>query len=424
VPVAFVRRFRERLSTPDLYRLVAAGLIVLGLAAGTAGLVTVLHRSAMIDDVRQVSGPLGEDAQELYRSLADADATAANAFLLTESDATRRRYLDDIARASAAITVATRAAGDTDARRLRDLAAQLSVYTGLIETARSYDRVGLPIGGAYLREASALMRTTLLPAAEDLFASANARLTGTQREATGFPWSVAVFALISLLALLTAQLLVYRRTNRMINPGLAAAGFLAVVALAWSVAALGLSAGEVETGRRDGSAAAVLLTDARRAAIQARSDEALVLIARGGGAAYETDLGKLVESLTGAGGLLDRASAAAPADADRAALTEARGQAVKWSELHAAVKKSNDDGDWENAVLLATTPKPDFGTEVFGKLDAALTNALRMADARIDRQAERAGNALTGLAFGLVLLTAGQVAAVLLGFRPRLREYR
>jgi hypothetical protein len=425
--VAFISRFRRRLSTPDLYRLIVAGLTVLGLGAGIAGLVTVRHRSAMIGDMRQASGPLTVVAQELYRSLSDADATAAGAFLLTESDSQRQRYLDDIARASAAVTVATRAAGDADAVRLRDLAAQLSVYTGLIETARSYDRVGLPLGGAYLREASSLMRTSLLPAAEELLAGAQGRLTGAQREATGFPWAVTLLGLLALVALLTAQVLVFRRSNRMINPGLAAASLLLVVSVVWSIAALGASAGQVEIGRRDGSASAAVLTDARRAALQSRADEALTLIARGGGDAYEADLKKLLDGLIGAdgrSGLLADAARLAPAEADRTAVAEARDHAVRWRELHGKVRENDSGGDWETAVMLATTPNPDNATEAFGKLDEALTGALRLADARVDRQAERAGRALTGLTFGLILLAAGQVAAVLLGFRPRLREYR
>jgi len=424
---AIVRRFRGRMSTPDLYRLIVAGLTVLGLGAGIAGLVAVRHRSAMIGDMRQASGPLTVVAQELYRSLSDADATAAGAFLLTESDGQRRRYLDDIARANAAVTVATRAAGDADAIRLRDLAAQLTVYTGLIETARSYDRVGLPLGGAYLREASNLMRTGLLPAAEELLAGAQGRLTGTQREATGFPWAVALLGLLTLLALLTAQVLVFRRSNRVINPGLAAATVLLVISVIWSVAALGASAGQVEIGRRDGSASAAVLTDARRAALQSRADEALTLIARGGGDAYEADLKKLLDGLTGPdgrGGLLADAARLAPAEADRAAVADARDHATRWRELHGKVRDNDAGGDWDTAVMLATTPNPDNATEAFGKLDAALTSALRLADARVDRQAERAGRALTGLTLALVLLTAGQVAAVLLGFRPRLREYR
>jgi len=427
VATAFVRRLRSGVTTPQLYQLVAAALVAIGIGAGAAGLHTVGHRSSALHDVGSVSGPQSADAQDLYRSLADADATAASAFLLGEWGVQRQRYLDDLARAGAALTVATRDAGDADTAGLRRLAGQMSTYAGLVETARSYDRLGLPLGGAYLREASALMRGSMLPAAQDLFASAQRRLAAAQREATGFPWSVLVLGVAAVAALVAAHVLVARRTNRLVNVGLAAGGLVAVISLAWSIGGLGIAARQADVGRRDGTALAALLADARRAAVQAHTDEALTLIARGSGAAYEQDLVAVLDNLIGqdgAGGLLARAASLAPADADRAAVEQARGQARRWRDLHRKVRETDDGGDYTAAVRLATTTEPDTATAVFGRLDAALTGALALADDRVARQSASAGRSLDALAITLVLLTAGLVTAVVLGIRPRLREYR
>ncbi|MGX6603179.1 hypothetical protein ACWKSP_13715 [Micromonosporaceae bacterium Da 78-11] len=419
----------RRITTPDLYRLVTVGLLLLGLGAGAVALATERHRSALTSDIVAVSGPLSVGAQDLYRSLSDADATAANAFLTNgvEPAVLRKRYLDDLARASAALTVALRDAGDDDAARLAVLADQLPVYTGLVETARSYNRLGVPLGGAYLREASALMRQTLLPAAQGLLDSAQHRLITAQRDAAGFPLAVLLLGLLTVGALVAAQVLVSRRSNRVFNVGLLAASLVALISLAWATTALGLAARQAEAGHRDGSALVALLTDARRAALQGRADEALTLIARGNGAAFEKDFGLVLADLIGpdgAGGLLGQALAQAPTAADRALIERARGEAWTWSEQHRRVHELDGGGDYLGAVELATDTGPESPSTVFGRLDTAMTDALARTNDRVAQRAEDAGGHLGGLGAGLVLITFGLLTAVVLGFRPRLGEYR
>jgi hypothetical protein len=427
--VPFVRRWVRRLTTPQLYRLVTAGLVVIGLGAGIAGLATARHRSALLSDITGVSGPLSVDAQDLYRSLSDADATAANAFLTNgvEPAELRRRYLDDIARATAALTVALRDADDGDAARLAVLADQLPVYTGLVETARSYNRLGVPLGAAYLQEASGLMRQTLLPAAQDLFDSAQRRLIAAQRDAAGFPWAVLLLGVVTIASLVAAQVLVARRTHRIFNVGLVAASLVAVISLGWSSTALVLAARQVETGHREGSALVSLLADARRAGLRARADEALTLIARGNGAAFEKDFDAVLTDLIGpdgTGGLLGSALSQAPTAADRAFIEDARGQARRWRDLHDKVRELDDSGEYPKAITAATDTGPESLSTAFGALDAAMTGALASTNERVGRHAGRADSALGGLEAALVLLTGGLMVAVIMGIRPRIGEYR
>ncbi|GAA2705474.1 hypothetical protein [Actinoplanes palleronii] len=407
----------RRLTTPDLYRLIAAALIVLGLGLGGTALATVHQRAALTRDITAVTGPLSVGVQDLYRSLSDADATAATAFLTSGAEPAelRQRYLDDLARAGAALTAATRNADDADAARLAVLTDQLPVYTGLVETARSYNRLGVPLGGAYLREASGLMRHTLLPQAQGLFESAQGRLSAAQRDAVGFPWAVLLLGLLTVAGLVYAQVLLARRTNRVFNLGLVAASLVALLALVWSAAGLSAAASRVDAGRGDGSALVSVLAGARRAALQARADEALTLIARGSGAAFEKDYRVVAQDLAG---LLGTAADRAP-EADRAVILAARDHAVRWGELHDGMRALDDKGDY-----LAAVAKASATGAAFTELDTAMTSALATANDRVDRQAGHGGGALTGLEVGLLLLTAGLVAAIVLGFRPRIGEYR
>jgi hypothetical protein len=416
------------LSTPRLYWLMLAGLVVLALATGAAAVADVRQRSALLTDISEVKAPISVDAQTLYRSLADADATAATAFLSTggESSQLRTRYLDRITQASAALTIALRDADDEETARLRVVAEQLPVYTGLVETARSNQRLGVPLGGAYLREASGLMQQTLLPAAAGVFDSTHRRLVGEQEAADGFPWLTAFFVVLLAVALAVTQVLVTRRSRRTFNLGLVAASGITALALLWSVIAIGASAGRLETGRGSPAGQVSVLANSGRAVLQARANESLTLVARGGGATFETEFVAQMDELIGAdgqGGLL--ASAAAQAgDDDRVFIEQARTEANRWRALHLEVRAADNGGDWNKAVELATTTGEQALPAVFARLDGALTSALAAGNRQVDQQAEGADGALTGLTAGFVLLTAGLVVAVGLGFRPRIGEYR
>src|ERR1700749_4994414 len=81
-----VRRagWRSRLegaTTPARLRLLLALLILLSLAWGVLAARAAAHPPSAAADVVAVREPLSLDAEQIYTSLSDADATAANAFL-------------------------------------------------------------------------------------------------------------------------------------------------------------------------------------------------------------------------------------------------------------------------------------------------------------------------------------------------------
>jgi len=221
------RRFRLDLSTtPGRLRLLLSGLVLLSLAWGAvAGLVASQYSSAA-SSVVAVREPLSVEAEQIYWRLSDANDAAATAFLTggLEPSATRDRYLADISDAGTAIEQAAAqggAASGAAAADLRTLAKELPVYSGEIETARADNRLGLPLGAAYLREASALMRGTLLPAAQGMFTAENASLDGASAQATAAPLiDVTLIAgLVVCALLLLASRWLSRRTRRTLNAG-------------------------------------------------------------------------------------------------------------------------------------------------------------------------------------------------------------
>ena len=392
-------------------------LAAVGLAAGIVSVVDVVQRSSTVNRVTTVSGPLTVQAQQLYRALSDADATAASAFLAfgQEPAALRQRYEGDIASATAALSAAT--AADRDQPTVARIAAQLPVYTGLVETARTYNRQNLPVGAAYLREASALMRDELLVAAKDLYDAETAQVEADRRAASGFPWLAVPLLLLGIAGLVAAQVYLTRRTNRLFNLGLVGATVLAVALLGWLALSWNGVRAELSAAQRDGSGQVRLLAQARLDALQARADESLTLVARGNGGDFETDYkaaeGRLTGRLTGA-----RDAASDPAV--RAAVASATSDAGTWRKAHTDVRAADDGGRYGDAVSIAN----GAGQDAFNRVDTDLAKGIALTNDAFDRRAHAAAGALGGAAVGLSLLTVLLLAGLVYGFQQRIAEYR
>jgi hypothetical protein len=408
--------------TPGRLGLLTLGLVVAALIAGAVGAVDARQRADLVDRVTATSGPLAIAAQNLYRALADADATAASAYLYggLESEQLRSRYQTGITNAAAALTRLAGGVTERDAASaVSQLSAQLPVYTGLVETARALNRQGLPLGAAYLREASFLMGQTMLPAANRIYQSVTGRLAAARGDAAGFPWLALPLGALALAALVAGQVSLARRTNRVFNPGLVLAtvavlGAALWLGLAWSGAAKHLHASE-----RDGTALADRLSSARIIALQARAEESLTLVARGGGAANEKNFKTLMDQLR-----LADARGTATDDEGRAAVDAAIADVQRWQAIHTQIRTLDDSGDYAKAVDLAVGAGPDTTAAVFDRLDADLSRGIDRGGDRFGREAARAGDALGGVSTGIGGLTLLAMLAVVAGVQQRIAEYR
>jgi hypothetical protein len=405
--------------------LAMVGLVVIGLATGASGVASVQSRASLVDEVATRSGPLVVAAQDLYRSLSDADATAASAFLTEgpEPLELRARYRTDIALAGAALARASSGVHDGPAAAaVATISVQLPVYTGLVETGRAFNRQGLPVGAAYLREASGVMREQLLPAAERLFQAVSNQLDEARDGAAGFPWLTVLLGIVLVGGLLVVQMRLTRRTNRVLNLGLLGASGAALAALLWLGVSWSSAAGHLEASERDGSAQVALLSQARITALQARSDEAHTLVARGAGAAYEEDYQQVVGALSASLAEAREQATGGPVEETVDVATVAAGQ---WQEIHDEIRRLDDqEGEYPAAVSLAIGPEEDSAGSAFGRLDQALADGIGYGNDRFASEAARAGRALGGVGVGLGILTVVLVAGVVVGIQQRVMEYR
>ncbi len=406
-----------------------ASLVLLAVVTGLVGGYQIDDRSTVVDDVALRSGALSTTELDLYQSLSDADATAASAFLAggLEPPQQRKRYEAAIARASAALATAADGAPSDQNDTITTLSVNLPVYTGLVERARAYNRQDLPLGAAYLREASWLMRDTLLPAAQQLQEDEAKRLAAAQDDADTWLWFAVLLVLVLLGCVLVAQVRLARRTNRVFNNGLLAATAATLVAGIWLAVASAGAAAHVGASRADGSAQLAVLAEARIATLQARSDEAMTLIARGGGAEFEehfTGQFKRLAGVVGSGGLLKKARAQATEDDVRKALDAAIKTARQWRGVHSEVRRLDNSGGYNAAVERAIGDAPNSAGSLAAKLDGQLTRAIRYVSDRFDSEAGAARSVLFGVGYALALLMAVTVVGVVIGLQQRIREYR
>jgi hypothetical protein len=417
-------------TTPAKLRLLLIGLAGLSLCWGAAAAWTVAVHASAAANVVTVSEPLSLDAQQIYRSFSDADATEAAAFLSggLEPLALRRRYEADIAQAARHLEAAIAAAGQSAAgSRLATLSAGLPVYTGLVETARADNRLGLPLGAAYLREASGLMRATLLPEARDLYAQENAQLAAADGRATGLPYLALTVAVIVAALLFAGQRWLSLRTHRIVNPGLLLASIIGLASLIWLVSALTVARTQLLAARDRGSAPVGALARADIAALQAHADESLTLIDRSG---TDTDTFQAdYRSLQGQlgprpGTLLTDAAAAAAGSRGARQATAAVSDATSWFTVHQRVRSLDDTGSYTAAVRLAIGSGTGDSGGMFSRLDNELTSAIHSDQASFRSAAQAGQSALAGLEAGVIVLALVMAAGCAWGISRRLAEYR
>lgn len=417
-------------STPVWLRCAAAALLILGVAVGVLATVGARDRQAALDEATSRVEPLTVTAQGVYRSLSDADAAAATIFLsgpaATGADADR--FASDISQTSAGLLTLGVDPGASTALHtdVGVVGAELPVYTQLVATALADNRQGLPVGAAYLREASALMRSAVLPAAEDAYQIESARLAADEDTATGTP--VALIAVGALLAatLAATQFLLVRRTQRWLNAGTLLATLAALALTVWTAADLLGEGAAVDRARQDGQVVSAL-DDAQLAAVRAHGDEVLGVAARGeDSGSYDQDFGATGTRLAG---FLASARGAGPAPASAGPLADAVRQNRTWVGDHAALQTLENEPQADTsafglALALVTGADQQGSGVAFGRLDADVGQALTGEQAAYLGAADGGRGDLSGLDLGSAGLAAVVVLAGLVGIRRRLREYR
>ena len=417
---------RDRLATtPGRLVLVSILVVVGAVCFGAIAIGAEQSRERAAKAARSQTEPLLVQAKNLYTSLSDANATVATGLLSggVETAANRNRYLGDLVVASNALSALTRQAGTAAnaPAALGTIANQLPIYSGLIETARANNRLGFPIGAAYVRQASLLMTSQMLPAADRLYRTEAERLnddyhTGT---ATSALVTFAAASAVALILLLLAQWYVARISRRILNvPMLVATVAVAAVSV-WGIVGLVSEQNALETAQRNGSDSVEALSAATVLLSRAQGDLSLVLVNRGTDTIDPLDFNAVTRVLDRPGGVI----------AEISALAHRTGTTRRRAEVRRRLRRVSGEGPRAHRTRgRRPAHRRDRlapqASAISDQLSHNLAQQIDAAQTRFKRAAADATSALDGLAFAIPLITVLAAVLALIGLRRRINEYR
>jgi len=432
---------RHLATTPGRLRL-AAALIALGAIA--FGIVAVQAADTRRQAVRDVAGngALLVKSVDLSARMSDAHALAASSFLAggPEPGKSRKDFEDEMLAASDIVAELAGAIerSSRGGQAVGVITRRLQEYSSLVASARANYRQGHPVGGAYLRAASATLRGEpggILPSARTLYEVQATKLTASYEDGVSSATLLAVLlAGCALLVVLVAtQVYLARATHRLVNVRLAIATALILGLVAWITVAFAVQRAELVQAQRSGSDPVELLTAARILASRGQANESIALSARGSGEGEpnlaDVDRGFLAV-VKPIGGLLEQArGSAATADdggSSSAAVTTIMRTYGRYREAHERVVSAEREGDFTEAVKLAVKSRLDQPPtkDAARQLNDALDQGIVIGQEDFGRRAGDALSALDGLPPTIPLLTALAALLALSGVRERLEEYR
>ena len=408
-------------TTPGRIMTIGMVLCALVVACAFATSRTVDDRQQALTTVLNHTEPLSFAAGQLYTTLSVADAAAATAFIAgAEPTAVRQRYEQAITDASVAVTRAS--SGLTDEPMIQLLGrvnGQLAIYTGLVETARTNNRAGNPVGSSYLSEASALMQTQILPDAQRLYEFTSARVDSETAASARIPASVIIVVTATILFGLFANRWLARRTRRRVNIGFVAGGLAVLIMVVWVGTALVISTTDSRSAKNTAAQSLKTVTTMAITAQQARADETLALVRRGDEDVRKQSYYQRIDAMQQQLSIYLGSD-----DVNKGDLADAEQLLRKWRAADDRINAYIAVGDYQAATQVALGTGEDDSTPAFGKLDEALAKGIADSRNQLRTDIANARRVLAGATFGAAALSLIAAIAVTLGLWPRLSEYR
>jgi hypothetical protein len=351
--------------------------------------------------------------QGIYADLVRADADATSSFLVggIEDPVQRADYDASLDRVATGIADAADAQ-PADSEALGALNGAVQDYAATIEEARVYNRQLQPVGAQYLSGASATLRSDILPIARTRV-DANKARADAEFDASSRLLTLILTGLAALAVLVLVMIWLARRTHRYLNPSMFVGSLVVVLALGIGLVTLAWVGSQVQAVRTSSFAYTVKLADARTAAYDAKSKESLTLIARGSGSAYEKDWQAQSASLT-----------ASLAAIDGTTQTRLQSEWDAYTTQHVAIRKADDGGDWEGAVVLALKTGPGTANAAFSTFATDADKSLKSFGDDTSRSLLGPVTWVTILGWLLLALCAAAAVLMLRGMGQRIEEYR
>ncbi len=425
------RFWNDALTTPGRMSVFAVVAIIAVLTGGLVASQTITQRQSHHETLLAEVEPVANASQTLYSSLTIADSAANTAFITggIEPPELRERYLQAIATSSSSIIAASQGLDRSDIESIDQLAhinAQVATYTGLVESARTNNRVANPVGSAYLASASALMQDTILPAAADLYDRQSSSVGESDSEWSSPPWGSFFLLSLAIAVLAVLQRWLWHLTGRRINPALALASLLVVGAFLLTMIAGFLAANDNAKGLSEGAAPMNELTRQRINAQKVRAQETLNLVRRtdpeGSATERAAILGGVRDTLTG---YLepDKPSAGRISLDDNGAVTDAITELDAWMAAQNRADSLYQQGDYQGAITISSGQEVGDSGAAFDRYDESMQEAIAEARDTLRTRIENARRTSSSGPDLIMSLSTLAAFAVVVGIAPRVREY-
>ncbi|SER08391.1 hypothetical protein [Actinokineospora terrae] len=406
----WIGRFERRLIAVAAIVVGATVLTAVAVALGLMGQSAVRDRTGLLDDAVGRRIALTGAASDVYRALADADATSLNAVVVGPDGvmAEQERFRKDLFDATDALRVATSLAPEGASDDLvRDLTDLLPEYSRLVEAGWVNAATDQPVGTTYLAQASYLARVTLLPLAGQLHGREMAALYDAQSSAGEPPWDVFAVGAVLLGLLVAAQRYLARTTRQRVNGGLVLSTALVLTALVTLGVAVGLAAGHTKDSVNEFEGVVGPLTEARNLGRTADGDGVRILVFPKVG-----DIANLRGELAA---IEDRVTSAKESGGER--LDNATTAVEAWrTEVAQRLEPRNPPLTYvERARLIVRTEHPQ-------RLDEVLTEAITRHTTRATGNTAAAARALAGVDTVFLVCVFGAVLSLGWGMWPPIRE--
>ena len=224
-----------------------------------------------------------------------------------------------------------------------------------------------------------------------------------------------VIALVALIALVWVHLWITRRSHRYLNWPLLIAAVAMLVVGVIGVITFSNTTGAAIEARQNSYAKTLAISQAYTSATEAKSLESFTLIKRGSGQTLEAEVQTAIAD----------AQARLDSSGKNYLIGDDLGNGFdSWVEKHKEIREKDDEGNWDEAVKLATSQDAGSANAVFDSFSEAAQDDIASSSSATQNALD-GGGALSSL-LGWVFLVAGLAAAVLSwrGVSLRLKEYR
>jgi hypothetical protein len=303
---------------------------------------------------------------------------------------------------------------------LSQINARLAVYAGLVETARTNNRAGNPIGSSYLSEASSLMQQQILPDAKRLYDETSARVDAQTTASTDIPTLGIVIVLATLLFGAFSNRWLARKTQRRLNFGFVAGGAAVLVMLIWVGTVLTISTTNSRSAKGSAAESLKTVTNLAILAQQARADETLALIRRGDEDVRQQSYYQRIDNMHQLlHDYLNRNDAI-----DKSDLKNADQLLSRWRQADERINSYIAVGNYQAATQVALGNGDQDSSPAFDRLEQAVNNAIAESRRQLRNDIVNARTVLSGATIGTVVLSVVAALAVTVGLWPRMSEYR